>query len=99
MSKNEKVRAKVYFIISGVKYWWEGWYGCQLASREWRNVPAGTQRDLFIDIGQPYIRITVFTCKKRWFGYDVNWSISLRGNMDEQRDQIIELQNILKSLV
>ena len=92
-------KSEVFYIISGVKYWWSGWFGAQLASREWRNIAAGTQRDLFIDYGKPYVRVTVFQCRKSWFKYDVSWTISLRGNIDEQNIQIEDLRNTLKSLV
>lgn len=92
-------KARIFYVISGVKYWWSGWFGSQLASREWRNVPAGTQRDLFIDHGMPWIRITVFQCRKRFFKYDVSWTISLSGDTNSQNKQIRELKEIFKSLV
>ena len=92
-------KAKIFYVISGVKYWWSGWFGAQLASREWRNVPAGTQRDLFIDHGLPWVRITVFQCRKRFLKYDVSWTIPLSGDTDSQNKQINALKETLKSLV
>lgn len=92
--------ASVYAVIGRVRYRWNGWFGCQLESREWRRPPAGTQRILDFGVGRPNIRVTVFSTRRwPWFGKcTVTWAVDPSGSLDEHSARIGELKNALKEL-
>ena len=92
------MKAAVYAVLGGVRYSWNGWFGCQLESREWRRPPAGTQRVL--QFNRTTVTTTVFTTRRRpWFGKcTVTWAVSASGTHDEHTARIHELRNALKDL-
>ena len=92
----------ISFWFDGIEYQWQGWFGCQLVSYEWRRVPAGTKRILsFGIIGQNKIEVTVFTTRRYgWFGkVGTTWTICNNGTIDEYSIRIQDLKKRLQDLV
>jgi hypothetical protein len=92
-------RPKVLFLFNGKRYWWSGWYGCQLASREWATLPAGTTRDFDFYDGKPPVRMTVFSTRRDGLGVITKWAVSSACCHDEHQRRILELKERLAGLV
>ena len=93
-------RDGVFARLGGVVYRWNGWFGCQLESIEWRRAPAGTERVLDFGLGKPTITVTVWKTERRWAVGRVRtfWAVSPRGTHDEHNARIFELKNALKGM-
>lgn len=87
------------FLIDGSRYRWSGYLGCQLESREWRTLPAGTSRDLRLDIGEPPIRITVYFTEREGIKVRTTWAVSKSGTHDEHVARIEKLRAQLRRLI
>ena len=90
---------QIRFIFDGVEYRWCGFFGCQLESREWRTLPAGTTRELKFDFGRPSITMTIFSTKREGLKVKTTWAISKRGTHDEYLARIRGLKAALASLI
>ena len=90
----------VFARLGGVVYRWNGWFGCQLESIEWRRAPAGTERVLDFGLGKPTITVTVWKTKRQGPFLKVRtlWAISARGSIDEHNARIFDLKNALKGM-
>ena len=91
---NKPKYVKVFYCINEKIYWWQGWFGCQLASHEWTRPPAGTERVLNIN-GQDF-RFRIFSTRRKGLFIEATWSLILNGNNDNKK--ITELKNKLKNL-
>ena len=86
---------KVIFVFDGRAYQWNGFYGCQLASMEWRTLPAGTTRKLDFEDGCDAITITIFSTRRQGLRVFTTWAISSSGTHAEHRQRIVELRERL----
>lgn len=61
-----------------------GWFGCQLASVEWRMPRPGERRML---AGYEFV---VFSARRKWFRVEVSWAMTGMGRLtiDEQNERI-----------
>ena len=85
---------KVFFRINGKLYSWTGWLGCQLESREWLRVPAGTERTL---LGEDF---RVWRSDRDGLKYRTTWSlINLPENIDKANERIRGLKDKLAKLI
>ena len=97
--KNKTPYPQIRFIFDGVQYRWCGFFGCQLESREWRTLPAGTTRELKFDFGSTPITMTVFSTNREGLKVKTTWAVSKRGTHDEQLARIRGLKAALASLI
>ena len=96
--KNKTPYPQIRFIFGGVQYRWCGFFGCQLESREWRTLPAGTTREFKFDFWNT-TTMTVFSTKREGLKVKTTWAVSKRGTHDEQLARIRGLKAALASLI
>jgi|SaaInl8_200m_RNA_FD_contig_21_2830491_length_437_multi_2_in_0_out_0_1 hypothetical protein len=84
---------KVFFRINGRMYWWNGWFGSQLESREWFGTLPGAQRILF---GKKF---TVFKSERDGLKYRTSWTIDLPDNIDEANVKLHWLKREMAKLI
>jgi hypothetical protein len=87
------------FRFDGVDYRWSGWFGCQLASYEWKTVPAGTRRTLNFGIGKPSVDVTVFSTTREGLRVRTAWAVDSSGPHAEHERRIYGLRDALRNLV
>lgn len=90
---------QVRFIFDGTTYWWSGWFGCQLASMEWRTLPAGTTRDLDFGDGSQAVTMKVFSTRREGLRVYTTWAVSSSCCHDEHERRILDLKARLAKLV
>lgn len=94
---SKKPWPQVHFIIGGYAYNWRGWFGCQLESREWRRVPAGTTRKM--EINNCNYEFRVFNTTREGLKIRTTWTLPLRGDTDEQNAMIRKLKADLRAVI
>lgn len=90
---------KARFLLDGHKYWWCGFFGSQLASLEWRTLPAGTKRVLHVDMWNRPVEMTVFQTRRRGLRVETTWTVTKAGHLEEQRHRILDLKAELRALI
>lgn len=80
------------YVLNGREYRWSGWHGCQLESKEWSRVPAGTQRKI------AGFDFRVFTTHREWLRYRTTWALAISGDLDYCNTRIRALQSHLRAL-
>ena len=85
---------KAFFKLDGRMYTWSGWFGCQLESREWLRVPAGTSRNI---LGETFL---VFRSDREGIKYTTTWSlVGLPENIDKANERLHLLRSRLAALI
>lgn len=92
-------RGDVSFWLSGHEYWWSGWFGSQLESREWFRPHAGTRRKLNIGLGKASVEVRVFSTRREGLMITVMWAIAQTGDFVEHGKKVRQLKEDLRDLV
>jgi hypothetical protein len=78
---------------NGTLYRWNGWFGCQLRSTQWRHVRPGTRRRLG---GREFV---VWSSERRWLRVEVCWSlVGLPKEIDAANAMLREVERDLGRL-
>lgn len=84
---------RALLVLNGTVYMWSGWFGCQLESREWRRVPAGTRRTLH------GVEFTVFSTERAGLKWRTTWAMKLPDNIDAANVALRAMQVSLGTLI
>lgn len=99
MLRRNSLFPRVFFVFDGIEYSWNGWFGCQLESYEFRRPPAGTTRELDFGEGKQKICVTIFSTHREWFWCRCTWAVSNSGTHEEHTTRIHQLRNALRELL
>lgn len=85
---------KAFFRLNGKLYGWRGWLGCQLESREWFRVPAGTERKL---LGETF---RVWSSDREGLKFATCWSlVGLSNDINEANERLRKFREQLARLI
>jgi len=85
---------KAFFRLDGRLHSWSPGFGAQLESKEWRRVPAGTERKL---LGETF---RVWRSDREGLKFTTTWGmVNLPSNLDEIHEHLREFKAKLAKLI